>query len=361
MAPVHACEVIELDVRDSNVGHSPLRQSLPEDHKGGLRISRSAADAERQLGRDQMGRIEQAVFTSARTDRGAGYQVVATSPGIGDAVRRQLAIWGPSHDSLLEKGADAASFNFFPLSDASFCISRTTSFGWEYSGRGGARVYTHCLIVPAEVLRQFANHPLALAWAAAASGAFEVRADVPSVLQALDLSGTAPSVHQASLAQLVQRVGAGNMSMLVESVLTAACTVAGIGGASAEQLIAGLLDCLPLECRTAISFSTGLRYSSRRPFRLLSLSSDPATRRRLARQPNITVLDMLARKPRGNVLRNNWARLIERVLCNDQIGFLADELSPSRPDLRLSDLPGVALRLLEELETISPVEPLGRG
>src|SRR5271157_243477 len=114
-----------------------------------------------------MVRIEQAVFTSARTDRCVGYQVVATSPGVGEADRRALAIWGPSHDSLLEIGAAAISFNFFPLPCGSFCISQTSPAGWEYSGRGGTQVYSHCLIVPAETLRQFANHALALAWAAA--------------------------------------------------------------------------------------------------------------------------------------------------------------------------------------------------
>jgi hypothetical protein len=83
--------------------------------------------------------------------------------------------------------------------------------------------------------------------------------------------------------------------MLVQSALTAARTVAAGGRASVEQLIAWLLDYLPLECRTAISFSTGLRYSSRRPFRVLPLPSDPASRRWLARQPNVTVLDLTER------------------------------------------------------------------
>ena len=242
--------------------------------------------------KNEMVGIEQAVFTSARTDRGVGYQVVATSPGVAKADRRELTIWGPSHDSLLETGADAVSFNFFPLPSGSFCISRTTPVGWEYSGRGGTRVYTHCLVVPAKILLQCANHPLALARAAAVAGAFDVQAEVPSALKTLDFTGAAPAGRQASLAQLIAQVGARQMAMLVQSVLTAACTVAASGCASAEQLIAWLLDCLPLECRTAISFSTGLRYSSRRPFRILPLPRDPVIRRWLAHQPNVTVLDL---------------------------------------------------------------------
>ena len=143
--------------------------------------------------------------------------------------------------------------------------------------------------------------------------------------------------------------------MLVQSVLTTACTVAVSGLASAEQLIAGLLDCLPIECRTAISFSTGLRYSSRRPFRILPLPHDSAARRCLARRPNVTVLDLAAQKPCGSMLDNNWARLIERLLSESQIGLLADTLSQPRPDLTPGDLPAFCLRLVEEIETTSAV------
>jgi hypothetical protein len=307
-----------------------------------------------------MVRIEQAVFTSARTDRGVGYRVVATSPGVGEADRRELAIRGPSHDSLVEIGTDAVSFNFFPLPSGSFCISRTTPAGWEYSGRGGTQVYTHCLVVPAEILAQFANNPLALARAAAATGALDVQAAVPSALKTLDFTGTAPTVHQASLAQLVEQVGAWHMAMLVQSVLTTSGTVAATGRASAEQLIAGLFDCLPLECRTAISFSTGLRYSSRRPFRILPLPSDPATRRWLAHQPNVMVLDLVAQRPCRSTLVHNWARLIERVLSKAQIDLLADELSLPRPDLTLGNLPAFGLHLLEDLQPASRFGPFCR-
>jgi hypothetical protein len=300
-----------------------------------------------------MVRIEQAVFTSARTDRGVGYRVVATSPGVGEADRRELAIWGPSHDSLLETGPDAVSFNFFPLPSGAFCLSRTTPVGWEYSGRGGTRIYTHCLVVPPEILRQFANHPLALARAAAATGALDVQAEVASTLKTLHFAGTAPAVDQESLAQLVQLVGPRHVAMLVQSALQAACTVAATDRASAEQLITGLLHCLPLECRTAIPFSTGLRYSSRRPFRILPLPSDPASRRWLVRQPNVMVLDLVAQKPRSNMVVDNWARLIERLLSKAQIGLLADELSQPRPDLTLGSLPAFGLQLLEGLETAS--------
>ena len=51
--------------------------------------------------------IEQAVFTSARTDRAEGYQLVARSPGVVEEDAREISVWCPSHDSLFEDGADA--------------------------------------------------------------------------------------------------------------------------------------------------------------------------------------------------------------------------------------------------------------
>lgn len=308
-----------------------------------------------------MVQIEQAVFTSARTDRGVGYQVVATSSGVGEADRRELAIRGPSHDSLLETGTDAISFNFFPLPSGSFCVSRTMPAGWEYSGRGGARVYTHCLVVSAEILSRFANNPLALARAAAATGALDVQVNVPSVLTTVDFPGTAPAVDQASLAQLVQQVGAWQLAMLVQSVLTASGTVAVTGRVSAEQLIAGLFDCLPLEWRTAVSFSTGLKYSSRRPFRVLPLPDDPGARRWLAHQSDVTVLDLVAQKPCSHRVVDSWARFIERVLSMAQISRLADELSQARADLTPGNLPAASAQRPWDRAAIRPTIPARAG
>ena len=130
--------------------------------------------------------VEQAIFTSAKTDRLAGYQILAASPGLVEADRRELAAWGPSHDSLLDSGPNAVSLNFFPLPSGSFCVSRTTTAGSEYSGRGH-RIYTHCLIASPEALRQFANHPLRLFDAAAAEGGLKGLDAIPARLGTLEL------------------------------------------------------------------------------------------------------------------------------------------------------------------------------
>ena len=116
--------------------------------------------------------VEQAIFTSAVTDRAQGYQLTSRSPGISDADARELAVWGPSHDSLLEGHGATGSVNFNRLSSGAYAISRTTTGGAEYSGRGGAQVYTQFLVVSPELLARFANNPFAILRAATAVGAF---------------------------------------------------------------------------------------------------------------------------------------------------------------------------------------------
>lgn len=293
--------------------------------------------------------VEQAVFTSAVTDRAAGYQVVGKSPGVREADAKELAIWGPSHDSLLELGPEAVSFNFHPLSSGAYCVSRTTPAGWEYSGRGGHRVYTQCLIVPPEVLGRFANNPFALIRAAVAGGMWQIHDEVPKRLEPLRFAGGAAPVDQTLLARLAANPGPERFAAMVHAALDSAC-LAVAGPPSAGQLIAGLFSCLPSECRTGFSFSTGLKFSSRRPFRLVALSGDQAEQRWVAHQQNVTVLDLSDASSACSRPVDGWARLIGRVLCTGRTSFLATHLSKRRFQLTLEDLSALGLQLLEDLD-----------
>jgi hypothetical protein len=295
-----------------------------------------------------MGQIDQAVYCSARSDCSVGYHVMAASSGVNRSDLKELAVWGPSHDSLLQVGPDAESFNFFPLPSGVFCISKTSLAGWEYSGRGGGNVYTHCLIAPPDTLLQYANHPVALARAASANGVFDVPLEAPSTLKPLDFTGgdcrnfrgnrgeavvgekgTVPFTicHRESLKRLVEHVGAWNIALLVQTVLNNNDCIAVSSRAPMQALIAGLFDCLPIPARTVVSFTTGLRYSSRRPFHVIPLPDNPAERRRLAHHPNMTLLDLSALNPADNLLTDAWAQHIERMLSESQFDQLADELS----------------------------------
>jgi len=293
--------------------------------------------------------VEQAVFTSAETDRSAGYQVVAKSPGVAEADARELAVWGPSHDSMLESETEAVSLNFHPLPSGAFCVSRTTPAGWEYSGRGGHRVYTHCLIVAPEILARFSNNPFSLMKAALVGGVFDVHDQVPARLEPVRLTGGAAPVDQNLLARLAANPGPRKIATLVQSALDSDC-VAVSGTPSAAELIAGLFSCLPPQCRAELSFSTGLKFSSRRPFRIVALTDDPAEQRWVAHRGNVTVLQLLPQSPVAPVQIDAWARLIDRVLSSGRTSFLSTQLSKRRFELTPDDLPALGLQLLEEFD-----------
>jgi hypothetical protein len=293
--------------------------------------------------------IDQAIFTSAETDRASGYHVVAASPGVRETDLRELAAWGPSHGSLLESASQGASLNFHPLPSGAHSISRTARAGWEYSGRGGARVYTHCLVAPPRVLAQFANNPLALWRAAVANGSVPTYEEIPHSLEALRLPGRAAAVDTALLAQLCANPGAEWMATLVQAALDSV-TLAIVGGPPAEHVVEGLIQCLPPECRPEFSFSTGLRFSSRRPFRIVAFPVDPAERRRVERLYNVAVLDLSGDPPAEFSPAASWPRFICRALRSGRLSFLAGRLGRQSRGVSLADLPAFGLQMLEELD-----------
>jgi hypothetical protein len=303
--------------------------------------------------------IEQAIFTSAETERASGYQVVAASPGIRESDVRELAAWGPSHGALLESGSGASSLNSHPLPSGRHCVSRTTPAGWEYSGRG-ARVYTHCLVVPPQVLARFANNPFALWRAAVANGSVQVYHEIPRSLEPVRLPGRAAAVDTALLAQLCANPGAEWMATLVQAALDSV-TLAIVGASPADGLIAGLINCLPPGCRTAFSFSTGLKFSSRRPFRVVALSNDRNEQRRVERVYNVTVLALSGEAPAAFAPVESWPRLVLRALRSGRLSFLESRLAAHAGDISLHELPAFGLQMLEELDAStlkddSPVE-----
>jgi hypothetical protein len=291
--------------------------------------------------------IEQAIFTSARTDRAAGYQLLSRSRGLAEAVARELSVWGPSHGSLLEQSPD--STNFLRLASGDYCVSRTTMAGAEYSGRGGDTVYTQFLVVPPDVLARFANNPFAIVRAAAASGALCVYENVPETLEPIELCGRAPVVEPGLVARLAREPGWAAMAALVQTAL-ASERLAIFSDVAAEQLIAGLFSLLPVECRTDFSFSTGLKFSPSRAVRISSMPDDEAAWRALARR-GITLLRLDNTPSSGDERLTPWAAWIAEILAAGKLSVLAAELERPRPGLTCNDLGALGEQLRRGLKS----------
>ena len=99
--------------------------------------------------------VEQATFTSVEDGPQCGYQMSAAAPGPATPIwaSRPLGNWCTSDQRPVRT---PRSFNFHPLPSGAYCLSRTTLADGDHDG--GPRVYTHCLIVPPQVLDRFANH-----------------------------------------------------------------------------------------------------------------------------------------------------------------------------------------------------------
>ncbi|REK10926.1 MAG: hypothetical protein DWQ37_15955 [Planctomycetota bacterium] len=289
--------------------------------------------------------IEQAIFTSAATDRAQGYQLLARSPGLAESDARELAVWGPSHGSLLEQGGDAASTNYFRLGSGAHCVSRTSVAGKEYSGRGGMQVYTQFLVVPPGAMQRFANDPFAILRAAAASGSLRVEESVAETLEPIRLCGRAPVVDLALVARLARDPGPAALATLLQTAL-ASDRLAVRSTVPCDQLVAGLLSLLPVECRGEFSFSTGLHFSPSRPVRILALPPEENSWRAMGRQ-GITVLQLDESTAAGSAQWQGWAAWITSVLDSGKLSVLATELEQPRPGLVLDDLDRLAEVLME--------------
>ncbi len=257
------------------------------------------------------------------------------SGGLPEAAARELALWGPSHDSLLDASGRTASTNFFRLAEGPFCVSRTSAGGAEFSGRGGPLVYTHFLVVPPQVLARFANNPFALLRTVAATGALRVRDPLPAELDPLRLGGRAAAADLALVAQLARNPGPAAIATLVQTAL-ASDRLAIHSRTSCEALVAGLFSLLPIECRGEFSFTTGLKVSPARPVRLAALAPDRANWPAIDRA-GYTLLDLDSQSA-GESSWDGWARFVAKVLAAGKLSALAAELERPRPWLTCDKL-----------------------
>jgi hypothetical protein len=300
--------------------------------------------------------IEQAIFTSAQSDHAVGYHLVARSPGVEERDARELTVWGPSHESLESPDTTATSVNFFRLPSGAFCVSKTQIAGEEYSGRG-LRTYTNCLVVPSQVLLRFANNPFAILRAAWAKGLLRVCDAVPAQMVPFQLAGRAAPVDEGLIGQLVEQCPAGAIGQAIEALFGEKPVVL-IGVARPEATVAGLLSLFPASCRRELSFTTGLKFSPRRPFHLLVASQESSELRRLHRQQLVSVVDLgsPAKSAPGTAIEG-WAGFIAEAIARDATSLIVERLRERQEGLHLADLN--ELGVLWRQEAPAYIAPIG--
>jgi hypothetical protein len=267
--------------------------------------------------------VEQAIFTSVRSGRNEGYQIAATSPGVTSDEQRELAKWGPAHDSLYDAGPAAESCSFHRLESGLYCLSRTVSAGREYSGRGGCRVYTQSFLLPHALLARFHHHPLRILEALVVSGRATVLSPVPDHLDPVPILGRASPVKVTEIERLCQALGPERLTALVCAALQTEL-LGIVAPVRPRLLLAGLLNLLPPQRRAEFSWTTGLRVSPRRPYRWAVLPADREEQRQALRLLHLTTLDLCHDVPAKFAAHGGWPLVVYNLLRTQQFSTLAD-------------------------------------
>ncbi len=239
----------------------------------------------------------------------SGYQLVARSPGVGDDEARQLTVWGPSHDALQLDGPAASAISFWRLQSGRYCVARTNLAGGEFSQRGGQQVVTHYLLVEPLHFERFGCQPLAVFAAACASGALEPAPIGVTDLPPLRLLGRAAPFDADVVAQVTALWGAAWLAATVQTVLETG-SLGIMSDIDPRTLMGAFINCLPVACRGNLSFTTGLKYSPRRPFRVTCMATDVSEARRLSRGHDLAVLIVDRAASPAAAMRRGWAQWV---------------------------------------------------
>jgi hypothetical protein len=230
--------------------------------------------------------VEQAIFTSVQSGRVQGYQLAARSDGVDDRLAQALTKWGPSHAALCSPQPAAESYNFHAVENECFAVSRTLYGGPEYSSRGGLQLMTRYALVDGGLLRDFGNDPVALLRLARCEGLFGLVTKFDRRLPSLALPEARPSVHWSVPA----RKGVGETVDEIAGRLERGERLAVTHCFNPLTVLQHLIRRMPDSHRLELSFTTGLKPTAHRPFRLHFLPGDSPEIRRAASALGITCL-----------------------------------------------------------------------
>ena len=141
------------------------------------------------------------------------------------------------------------------------------------------------------------------------------RRTVP-VLRQVPLDGGTEVVHLHPLRMVVSYVGVRRFATILDSVLTHVTTILE-GRTPIELLLEALLDMLPVSCRCEFSFSTGLKFSPERPFRIVGIGDSSDEDFRIRSSYHLPILSTDSENAATSALpamRHRWAMFTATVL-----------------------------------------------
>jgi|GEM_PF-2189063 len=264
-------------------------------------------------------------------------EYLAVSRGIDEADLSEICQWSGKSGDLVSEAPMAHSWNFHPLPTGSFCLSRTNRAALLFPKADPSQVFTHGILIPQSLLKDYANNVMLLArhleklgfWRAGLEVTRQLLSASESeprkrenssaeerslpVLRTLTMDGGADAVRLNSLNAFVRTTGIRRFCSILDQVLGNFSTIV-TGNAVPEMLLEALLDALPIGCRLEISFSTGLRFSPDRFFRVVFVGNSLDEQKKIQHEFTLPMISStsisLMQDQLLPALQNRWAMFI---------------------------------------------------
>ena|GEM_PF-2827145 len=300
--------------------------------------------------------IEQALLESLDHEPGRAAELLARSPGIGaddlDFLRETLP-----GDGRLLPGGEAFSIDYLQLPSGMYCVAQTAPSASLEPCAMDTSLTTRALVFRPRELARFANNPFALLRTVCglplpiAVGAGNGRL---GELESLNVAWNARPFETELVAAICQSPGLRRFESLLCGLIGAP-TLALSVGAKRARLIAALLNCLPVDARPQLTFSSGLTPSARRGVRLCSTLLNEVGHRLWMNDEDAQVLD-LERLPMGfDAPRGGWTKLVVAAINRCRLDWLATQLRVPRSGISIDALDALGDELYEQLDDRRPM------
>lgn len=310
------------------------------------------------------------------------YDFMALSREIKKADILEIAHWSARRGECLVKYAvgqetQRESWNFHPLPSGAFCISRTLSF--PYITRHDS--FTHGLIIPPNLLLNFANNPVLLIehleklgfWQAGVEvlqqllGFFQENGTKKSeafsctkiggkkypVLRMISVEGNREAVRAEGLRRMGEKLGVRKLAVILDAVLENVTTVI-TGEVPPLRLLKTIFDLLPVNCRPEFSFTTRTKFTQNHPYRIIFTGEDFSEQKHLHQKfhlPQISATkksdeDFAARLPH---LKNRWSMFMKAILQQKWEQKWREILILEPSPCEMDELPSLARQYFKKL------------
>ncbi len=269
---------------------------------------------------------DQAIFTSIRTPMGEGYRIIATSKGLGPKDKQAITQRSPSHEGLCAPEEDDTidayaplAVSFYQLPSSQLCVAISCFAGAEHTGRGGQRIYTHCVIFPADQFSACAFNPFNIAQAMVDADLTTPTLKPPPQLETLSLQVSAmPTTLDDSCTTAICDNNA--YLIAIDRLLRDKAVIVNMDN---DWLVAteAIMMSLPGPMRERVSFGSGLRYSTGRHFHLNMLSDETGVSK--ARSAGQRLEYLAATSKDTAILENPWLNFIARMWKSQAFEVLA--------------------------------------